>query len=364
MSDDDEDLPPSRFAQPLAPPAASDRAREGRPPHDRAQSDRSQGDRPPRRHDDHRDRPRFGNGPRNRAPGPRRFDDRPPRFDDRRRAPPDRPPFDRPSRRDVHREPMPHEPVAPDLVVGAHAVLALLQFQPQRVRELHIWDAHPRVRAQAIERAQAGGVHVIERPPRGLPDGNAQGVAVRVLPFAYADLDQIVPVTGAADGALVVALDCITDPRNVGAILRSAAFFGATTVVLTQDRAAEITPLVERVAEGATATLPVCRVVNLARTLQDLTQRGVEVVGTALDGATGDLRTHRWARATAIVLGAEGSGIRPLVRKRCDVVVGLPGPAAMPSLNVSAFAALALAQARWGMGTGDAGTHIGNPKSR
>ena len=169
---------------------------------------------------------------------------------------------------------------------------------------------------------------------------------MRVTPFRYADLDSLVPVQGARPGTLVLVLDSITDPRNLGAILRSAAFFEATCVVLPTDRAAEVTPLVERIAEGGSAAVPVVQVVNLSRTLQSLRDRGVQCVGTVLDGAEGDLRRHPWTSATALVLGAEGPGIRPLVRKSCDVLLSLAGPEAMPSLNVSAFATLALALAR------------------
>lgn len=221
-------------------------------------------------------------------------------------------------------------------------------MQPERVREVFLWSQDPRViaRIEALTRQQ--GLRLVREAPPGVdPEGpNPQGVAARVSAFVYADLDTLVPVTGAHEGTLLVVLDSITDPRNLGAILRSAAFFQATAVVLPTDRAAEVTALVERIAEGGSAGVPVVQVINLARTLKLLRDRNVEVVGTALDGATGDLRDHRWAGATAIVLGAEGVGIRPLVRKNCDVLLTLAGPEAMPSLNVAAFATLTLALAR------------------
>jgi 23S rRNA (guanosine2251-2'-O)-methyltransferase len=238
--------------------------------------------------------------------------------------------------------------MAADMVTGIHAVEALARFQPQRVQEIHLWSTDPRLVTRMEALAKQQKLRLIREAPAGVdPEGpNAQGVAARLTPFRYADLDLLVPVTGARPGTLVVVLDSITDPRNLGAILRSAAFFQATAVVLPTDRAAEVTSLVERIAEGGTASVPVVQVVNLSRTLKELRDRGVEVVGTALDGATGDLRDHKWSPATAIVLGAEGVGIRPLVRKNCDVLLTLQGPETMPSLNVAAFATLTLAQAR------------------
>lgn len=262
----------------------------------------------------------------------------------------DRPRFDRPREpgpRD-HGPRRPDRTPPPDVVSGLHAVQALLRWQPRRVQGLYIWASDARVRAQMREHADAAGVRWKEEPPPGLEHeaGNPQGVAAKVTPFEYADLERIFPLEGPAPGTLIVCLDSITDPRNLGAILRSAAFFRVTAVIIPQDRSAEVTPLVERIAEGGAATVPVVQVVNLSRTLASLRDRNVEVVGTALDGATGDLRTHTWTQATAIVLGAEGTGIRPLVRKNCDLLVTLPGSEQMPSLNVSSFATLTMALAR------------------
>ena len=316
-----EDRPPRQEVAPAERPRedrpSGDRPRGERPQGDRPYDDRPRGDRPPSRDRVRNDRPILTSH----HPAPRR-EDRPRRDD--RQAPP------------------------PDVVSGLHAVEALLRWQPKRVQALYLWASDARVRARLQELAQTAKVRVETEPPRGFEheSGNPQGVAVRVTPFEYADLERVMPLAGPADGTLIVCLDSITDPRNLGAILRSAAFFRVTAVIIPQDRSAEVTPLVERIAEGGAASVPVVQVVNLARTLGTLRDRGVEVVGTALDGATGDLRTYKWARATALVLGAEGSGIRPLVRKNCDQLVTLPGPEQMPSLNVSAFATLTMALVR------------------
>ncbi len=319
-----EDRPPRQEQPPQQPERQyNDRPRDDRPYNDRPRQDRPQGDRPRGDGPPSRDRPRF---------------DRPTTLTSRSQLPRE----NRPQRREDRQAP------PPDVVSGLHAVEALLRWQPKRVQALYLWATDARVRARLQELAQTAKVRVETEPPHGFEheQGNPQGVAVRVTPFEYADLERIMPLAGPADGTLIVCLDSITDPRNLGAILRSAAFFRVTAVILPQDRSAEVTPLVERIAEGGAASVPVVQVVNLARTLGSLRDRGVEVVGTALDGATGDLRTYKWAKATALVLGAEGSGIRPLVRKNCDQLVTLAGPEQMPSLNVSAFATLTMAMVR------------------
>ena len=243
--------------------------------------------------------------------------------------------------------PREHSGPPADWVTGIHAVLALVERAPQRVLQVILWSRDPRLCAQVRTVATAKKVAVVEREPPAFDDpANPQGVAAQVVEFRYADLDAIAPPQGCAEGTLLLVLDSITDPRNLGAILRSAAFFGVHGVIIPQDRAAGVTPVVERISRGATASVPVVRVVNLARTLQVLQERGVFVVGTGLDASSLDLATYRFAPIMALVLGAEGGGIRPLVRKRCDEVVKLSGSSDMQSLNVSAFATLALHLAR------------------
>ncbi len=238
-----------------------------------------------------------------------------------------------------------HESGAPpqDWVTGVHAVLALLERAPRRVVQVLLWSNDGRIEAQVQAAAQAARVGVVRRDPPAFDDpANPQGVAVQVTEFQYADLDAVVPPQGCADGAIYLVLDSITDPRNLGAILRSAAFFGVQAVIIPQDRAAGVTPVVERIARGATAIVPVVRVVNLARTLEILQQRGVFVVGTGLEPSSVELGGYTFTPITALVLGAEGGGLRPLVRRKCDEIVRLSGSSDMQSLNVSAFATLAL----------------------
>ncbi len=232
-------------------------------------------------------------------------------------------------------------------MTGIHAVLALLERAPRRVVQVLLWSSDPRVEAQVQAAAQVARIAVARRDPPAFEDpGNPQGVAVQVTEFPYADLDVVAPPAGCPAGAIYLVLDSITDPRNLGAILRSAAFFGVQAVIIPQDRAAGVTPVVERISRGATATVPVVRVVNLARTLEILQQRGVFVVGTGLEPSSVELADYAFASITALVLGSEGGGLRPLVRRRCDEIVRLSGSSDMQSLNVSAFATLALHLAR------------------
>lgn len=235
-----------------------------------------------------------------------------------------------------------------DLIGGLHAVTTLLAHNPRRVRALWCWSRDRQVFEQ-MQRLAASADLVLKReaPAQAEALGHlAQGVAARVRPFDYSDLDDLVPPEGARPGTLLLVLDSITDAGNLGAIVRSAAFFKATAIILPTDRSAAITPVVERVARGATAILPVVQVVNLARTLRSLDERGVLCCATVLDPDAVELWDQDFDQPIAIVLGAEGKGVRPLLRKQCRALLTLSGEAAVDSLNVASFATVALAAAR------------------
>lgn len=239
-------------------------------------------------------------------------------------------------------------PGAAGPVVGRHVVLALLKHNPTRIRRLWCWTRDRDLYDQVTKLTAAHNIAQLNQPPLDAPwsDHLAQGVAVDVRPFVYADLDDIVPAAGAAPGTLVLVLDSITDARNLGAILRSAAFFGVDAVILPSDRAAGVGPVVERIARGATATLPIVQVVNLARTLRLLADRGVDIAGTVVDPKAEDLWQLSGDQPLAIALGAEDRGLRPLLQKQCSRLITLPGGPAMDSLNVASFASVVLAAVR------------------
>lgn len=154
-------------------------------------------------------------------------------------------------------------------------------------------------------------------------------------------LDEIVARTDG--GALVLAVDGVTDAANLGAILRSAESFGVDAVVLQADRAAPVTPTAIRASAGATAYLTIVTVTNLARALARLKRHGFWVVGADLDGQP--LNEYRFAERSAVVVGSEGSGIRPVVRARCDDLVTVETAGRVGSLNVAVAAGIVLYRA-------------------
>ena len=232
----------------------------------------------------------------------------------------------------------------PEWVVGLHAVRALLAATPSRIRTLHVWSAQ--AHDVGAEAAAAGVTVRREQPEEFSGDAHlAQGVAARVAPFAYVSLTDLLQ-DGAQPRALLLALDSITDTRNLGAILRSAGFFGVKAVIIPRDRAAAVTAVTERIARGGAAIVPVAQVTNLARALDAVSRAGWRVVGTALDDVDGELWDEDLTAPTCLVLGAEDTGLRRLVRQRCHRLVSLRGDPRVQSLNVASFATLAMAEAR------------------
>jgi 23S rRNA (guanosine2251-2'-O)-methyltransferase len=177
-----------------------------------------------------------------------------------------------------------------------------------------------------------------------------QGIGLQVPPYSYAHPDDLLAVAhDSGRPPLIVAMAGVTDPRNLGAVVRSAAACGAHGVVVPQRRAVGMTASAWRTSAGAAARLQVARAVNLSRTLADYQKAGLMTVGLAGDG---DMELHEYdgfADPVALVVGAEGAGLSRLVREHCDVVVRIPISLATESLNVSVAAGIALyvaAQAR------------------
>ena len=173
-----------------------------------------------------------------------------------------------------------------------------------------------------------------------------QGIGLQVPPYDYAHPDDLLDVARNSGRApLIVAMDGVTDPRNLGAVVRSAAAFDAHGVVVPQRRAVGMTASAWRTSAGAAARIPVARAVNLSRALASYQEAGLQTVGLAGDG---DVNLHDYdgfADPVALVVGAEGTGLSRLVRERCDVVVRIPIGHDTESLNVSVAAGIALYQA-------------------
>jgi 23S rRNA (guanosine2251-2'-O)-methyltransferase len=233
------------------------------------------------------------------------------------------------------------------LVYGLHAVNAALERAPQRVLEL--WMAQPRDDSRARdlkERAERAGVHVHATSAEALVklvgDVVHQGAVIAIRPMKAWDEHDLTQYLSELSGdPLLLILDGVTDPHNLGACLRTADAAGAHAVVIPKDRSASVDGVVRKVAAGAAEFIPVVSVTNLARTLDALKQRGIWVVGT--DGeAPQALYKADLKRPLALVLGAEGSGMRRLTRDKCDFLVRIPMAGHVESLNVSVAAGIAL----------------------
>jgi 23S rRNA (guanosine2251-2'-O)-methyltransferase len=176
-----------------------------------------------------------------------------------------------------------------------------------------------------------------------LPAGAVhQGLALEVEPLAEPDLEEVLRHARVGEGpAIMVVLDRLTDPQNIGSVLRSAAAFGAVGVVLATHGAPPVTGALAKAASGALETVPLVRVVNLVRAVDSLKEAQFWICGLD-EGAAQALAELDLGERVAIVLGSEGSGIRRLVREHCDYVARLPTQPAQPTLNVSNAAAVAL----------------------
>jgi len=234
---------------------------------------------------------------------------------------------------------------SPKVLFGFHAVGVRLKTAPQSIVEIYFESTRRDARMrQFIERAQEAGVRLIEADSMRLAklagSHGHQGVAARVetLPQAHSLDDLLDQVQGPP---LLLVLDGVTDPHNLGACLRVADGAGAHAVIAPKDHAAGINATVAKVASGAAETVPYFMVTNLARTLNELKERHIWVTGTS-DDAPQTLYDVDLKISTAWVLGAEGSGLRQLTRKTCDQLVSIPMAGGVESLNVSVASGICL----------------------
>src|SRR5215510_2041235 len=233
-------------------------------------------------------------------------------------------------------------------VHGIHPVLEALRARPGEIERVYVLEGSmpPRAAAEILSRARDAQVRV-ERVPRerlqALVEGGVhQGVAARLREFAYATLDEVV-TRAEASGAppLVVVLDGLQDPHNLGAVIRSADALGAHGVVLPRDRSVGVTAAVARASAGAVEHVPVARVTNLSRALEELKGTGLWVAAADPDGEQ-VLWEARLEGPRAVVIGGEGAGVRAGVLKHCDLRLRIPMEGRVASLNASVSAALVL----------------------
>jgi len=236
-----------------------------------------------------------------------------------------------------------------ETIFGLHAVRMMLERHPERVRTVRIAERRDDPRMRALEDLARRQARPVERVGVGalkglLGDVVHQGVAAEITPLPPWSEEQLFAALEGAAAPLLLALDGVQDPHNLGACLRTADACGVLAVIVPRDRAAQLTPAARKVAAGAAETTPVVTVTNLARTLRLLKEAGLWTVGAEAASEKG-ADTVDFTGPVVLVLGAEGSGLRQLTRQSCDFLVRLPRLGAVESLNVSVAAGMLLYEA-------------------
>ncbi|MGH3632253.1 MAG: 23S rRNA (guanosine(2251)-2'-O)-methyltransferase RlmB [Sciscionella sp.] len=247
---------------------------------------------------------------------------------------------------------------AAELLVGRNPVVEALNAKiPATALYIAVGlDSDERV-TEAIRLAGSRGLALLEisraeldRKTHGIQH---QGIALQVPPYAYRELADVLADAGggpparggeSATAPLLVALDGVTDPRNLGAVIRSAVAFGAHGVIIPERRSAGVTPTAWRTSAGTAARIPIAQVTNLVRALKDCQKAGLVVVGLDADGSTSVDELELATDPIVVVVGSEGRGLSRLVGETCDVTLSIPMAGAAESLNASVAAAVTLAE--------------------
>jgi 23S rRNA (guanosine2251-2'-O)-methyltransferase len=239
--------------------------------------------------------------------------------------------------------------MAEEIICGINPVKEALRGS-RKIYELFIADGAADQRVGKLsELAGEKGIPVRRRSKTDITrlagTDHHQGAALRIESFSYADLDDVLGSwKKMGTDAIVVVLDGIQDPHNLGALIRSAASAGAECVIIPRDRAAGVTATAEKVAAGAAETVPIAQVTNIAVTLEQLKTAGFWIYG-ADEKSSQSLYRQKLTGNIALVIGGEGEGIRPLVRKKCDVVFSIPLAGGVGSLNASVAGGIAMFEA-------------------
>ncbi len=234
-------------------------------------------------------------------------------------------------------------------IYGVHAVEALLRHHPKRVKQVWLAEGRNDPRVQVLLGLATDARVAIGQCERREMDawveGVHQGVVADVSPSQVWGEQMLEELLDRSEGApLLLVLDGVTDPHNLGACLRSADAAGALAVIVPKDKSATLNATVRKVACGAAEVIPLVAVTNLARTLEKLQQRGLWVVGTAGE-AERSLYEQDLTGPTVLIMGAEGKGMRRLTREHCDYLVKLPMAGSVSSLNVSVATGVCLFEA-------------------
>jgi 23S rRNA (guanosine2251-2'-O)-methyltransferase len=237
-----------------------------------------------------------------------------------------------------------------ELICGPHAVLAALKAHPEEIDALWVSNERRDPRVSAVMAAAHAARVKVHRSPRAALDRMSedvphQGVIARRLSVPRPAHENLAEFAAAIAGKpLLLVLDGVQDPHNLGACLRVADASGAHAVVVPRDRAAPLSAVARRAAAGAAETLPIFQVTNLARALEELKEAGVWIIGTAAD-AEQDVFDADLKGPVALVLGGEGDGMRRLTRENCDLLIRIPMFGNVESLNVSVAAGVCLFEA-------------------
>jgi len=233
---------------------------------------------------------------------------------------------------------------------GVHPILETLKKRPRAVKSIHLArQGNDSALRQIRLLAEKYRIALRTGTPNELRQitGSAQhqGVAAEAEPFPLSDIDDVVArVRRNRERCFMLVLDCVQDPQNTGSLIRSAVCCGVQAVIFPKDRAAGLTPAVAKASAGAVEHISLCRVVNIAATLDELRRQDIRVAGTVPEGAQ-SIYDFDFNRDIALVVGGEGPGVRRLVREKCDVLLSIPMPGGFESLNASTAGAVVMFEA-------------------
>lgn len=236
-----------------------------------------------------------------------------------------------------------------EFIYGIHAVKAVLERDPVRFVEAYVLKGRQDDRLMPVlNELNQMGVSIQQMNRKTLDDkargANHQGIIAKVKPAKQLNENDLDDILAQHEQPLLLILDGVTDPHNLGACLRNADAAGVAAVIVPKDKSAPMTATVSKVACGAAETVPLIRVTNLARTMRALQEKGIWIVGTAGE-ATHDIYQAKLSGSLAIVMGAEGDGMRRLTRETCDDLIKIPMAGAVSSLNVSVASGICLFEA-------------------
>jgi len=234
-----------------------------------------------------------------------------------------------------------------DAVAGKNSVVEALRAKiPAKELVVAIKVELDEKISEAIRLAKNADLPIKELPRRALDDltgfSNHQGIALIIKPFNYTEFAKL--ITNAKKPMMLIGLDSITDPHNLGAVVRSAAAFGADGVVIPERRNAAMTGSAWKASAGAAARMPISQVTNLVRAIEDAKKAGCFIIGLDADGDVSLAKMNLATESIFIIVGSEGKGLSRLVREKCDLVVSIPMQSSVESLNASVAAAIIMHQ--------------------